>query len=332
MTLTNEHGLPEPLVAAIRNDEYSRGDSDISVTELIGPPRIRQLRLKHETHMSEDASERLWSLIGKIGHKILQHGAGDGAHRGELEYVRTVLSRALVLLDDAKESQLFDLIDAAYKSVDVLLPEQSAGALVEHRFFMEREGMRISGQVDYLPATREIDDYKFTSYHTAKNGPKPEWIEQLNTYRLLAHVNGVTVNKLRIIAIYRDWSKMAAQRSQHDYPQAQVHVFNLPVWSIEDAEQFVVGRVMLHKAAAAILPECNADERWEKPARFALMQKGRKRAIKLYDTEAEATAAITNPKHQHVEDRPGEWVRCENYCPVAPYCSQFRDYMADKHL
>lgn len=326
-TITNTYDLPAPLVAAIRNDEYSRGDCDLSVTELIGPARIRQLKRKYDKLITEDASDRLWSLIGKIGHKILEHGAGGSSPK--LEHARTILSRALVLAE--QDGPMREMLNEAYDALDSAIPERADGDLVEHRFFMERGGYRISGQVDYLPAGREICDYKFTSYHTAKSGPKPEWVQQLNVYRLLAHVNDVPVDRLRIVAIYRDWSKMAASRSREDYPQAQVGVFTLPLWSHEKAEQFVTARVHAHQQAETQLPECTDEERWAKPPRFALMQKGKKRAIKLYDTLEEAERAVSVENKQYVEDRPGEWTRCEHYCVCAPHCSQFRDYLAEKH-
>ena len=47
MKLTNNHNLPEAIVAAIMNDSYTKGDADISVTELLTPPQLRHLKLKH---------------------------------------------------------------------------------------------------------------------------------------------------------------------------------------------------------------------------------------------------------------------------------------------
>ena len=44
MILTNKHNLPEAIVAAIMNDSYTKGDADISVTELLSPPQLRALR------------------------------------------------------------------------------------------------------------------------------------------------------------------------------------------------------------------------------------------------------------------------------------------------
>src|SRR3990167_5596923 len=46
MKLTNKQGLPQPLVEAVRNDSYGRGDADISVTQLLAPPR--KVALIHE--------------------------------------------------------------------------------------------------------------------------------------------------------------------------------------------------------------------------------------------------------------------------------------------
>ena len=35
MKITNKFSLPQPFVDFIKNDKYSRGDADISVTSLI---------------------------------------------------------------------------------------------------------------------------------------------------------------------------------------------------------------------------------------------------------------------------------------------------------
>lgn len=43
MNITNELGLPEPLVDAVRNDGYTKGNADFSVTGLIAPPHQRKL-------------------------------------------------------------------------------------------------------------------------------------------------------------------------------------------------------------------------------------------------------------------------------------------------
>lgn len=68
--LTNRLGLPDGVVAAVENDPYTRGDSDISVTQLIGPPYQR--RLRQTATIIEDVSDRIWSLLGQSVHTILE--------------------------------------------------------------------------------------------------------------------------------------------------------------------------------------------------------------------------------------------------------------------
>ena len=43
MKYTNKHDIPKEIIRAIENDQYTRGNSDISVTGLLQPPRIRLL-------------------------------------------------------------------------------------------------------------------------------------------------------------------------------------------------------------------------------------------------------------------------------------------------
>lgn len=83
MKLTNKLGLPEPIVRAVRNDGYTKGDADISVTELIDSPQIRVLRKQHEDQLVEDVSERIWSLCGQVIHGILERAdeTGDAERR-----------------------------------------------------------------------------------------------------------------------------------------------------------------------------------------------------------------------------------------------------------
>lgn len=68
--LTNRLDLPDAIVRAIKNDKYDPGTGDISVTKLISPPQIAHLLRQHEP--IEDASDRIWSLIGQAVHGILE--------------------------------------------------------------------------------------------------------------------------------------------------------------------------------------------------------------------------------------------------------------------
>lgn len=274
MKLTNRTGLPQAIFDAVKNDGYTKGGADISVTELIGPPRIAALKRKHEDELTEDAADRIFSLLGQSIHTILERANRTG--------------------------------------------------IAERRLSLTVEGWVISGGMDLYEEGGVLTDYKTTSAWSVKGGVKPEWTEQLNVYAEILRANGHAVTGLKIVAILRDWSKLEARRDA-DYPQRQVVTHTVELWPEAQAQKYVRERVILHKQARVALPECSREDRWAKRPKFALMKVGGKRAVKLYDNEADAQAhASSDPKNLRVDVRPGESTRCEAYCAVAEFCTQFQ--------
>jgi len=274
MIITNTEGLPQPLVDAITKDPYDAGKSDLTVTQLISPPRKVALEKRHFNEMVVDASDRLWALMGQIGHGILERAANSD--------------------------------------------------IVEKRWFGAMDGWVISGQSDLILPTSTLCDYKFTSVWTVKDGLKPEWEQQLNLLMWLAESHATNIRSAQIICIFRDWSVNEARRDRN-YPQRQVKVLPVPLWGYEKAEAFARERVRIHaQAQAGNLPECTAEERWEKEPVWAVMKKGRKRAVRLYDNEVDAAKHAATEKGGSVEHRPGDSIRCQSYCAAAPYCDQWK--------
>jgi hypothetical protein len=72
MKITNNSNLPQAIVDAVMNDSYSKGEAHISVTGLLRPPRLAVLEKCHEEALVEDASDRIWSLLGQSIHTILE--------------------------------------------------------------------------------------------------------------------------------------------------------------------------------------------------------------------------------------------------------------------
>lgn len=70
MRITNKFGLPDAIVRAVKNDGYTKGDADYSVSDLITPPRVLALRREYWDDLEEDASDRVWSLFGQAVHHI----------------------------------------------------------------------------------------------------------------------------------------------------------------------------------------------------------------------------------------------------------------------
>jgi hypothetical protein len=77
MKLTNVHGLPETIINVIKRPTYTKGKSNLSMTELLNSPRIVQLKRKHWDDLTEDAAGMVWSLFGTALHNILEHGKDD---------------------------------------------------------------------------------------------------------------------------------------------------------------------------------------------------------------------------------------------------------------
>jgi hypothetical protein len=293
MKITNKFSLPETLVRAVMDDEYDKGDSVLSVTQLIAPPRIVVLQKLNEHNLTSDVVDRVPSLLGTAVHKIIEKGSKD-------------------------------------------VP----GHIVEERLFSDVCGWKISGAVDLQiqkgDGAWEINDWKVTSVYSVLSD-KPEWEQQLNCYAYLASKShGRNVTSLKIVAILRDWQRKQAE-IKADYPQSQIVMVDIPVWTPEQQEAYITERVAFHQAAQKAVDTgepvayCTDQERWVRGESWALMKEGRKSAVKLYDSEEQAREDCSKSGGgHHVEHRRGSAVRCAgNYCLVSMWCRQWQEELGD---
>jgi len=201
-------------------------------------------------------------------------------------------------------------------------------ALQEERLSIKVNGWTVTGATD-LYDDAVITDFKTTSVWSVLHGVKKDWEIQLNLYAELWRSNKWPVDKLQIIAILRDWSKHQVWKSK-DYPRHQVVVLPVELWKPVDAHEYITERVTLHQESESMsdedLPLCTADERWDRPTKYAVIVIGQKRAKRVLDTmeEAEEWADVNMKKKYHIEVRPGESVRCESYCDCNNYCSYYQ--------
>jgi len=218
---------------------------------------------------------------------------------------------------DASEL-VFALMGQAIHAVLERAGLKEGGVTVEQRLFAEVNGWAVSGQVDRMHvADGTLSDFKMTTVY--KQHGSDSWTRQLNVLRWLAHKNGIRLDTLSVVAIFRDWRKTEAQRNP-DYPQAAIQEITVPVWSLEDAEEYITERVYLHQAASRgeeVL--CTDEERWFSGNTYALMNTGGKRALKV-STDRSSLPEPT--EGQYVEERPGVWKRCEHFCDVRAFCQQ----------
>ncbi|PKL46189.1 MAG: hypothetical protein CVV42_17360 [Candidatus Riflebacteria bacterium HGW-Riflebacteria-2] len=210
------------------------------------------------------------------------------------------------------------------QAMHVVLERAENIADTETRYSIERQGWNISGQFDrFDPISGILTDYKVTSCYSVKNGSRSEWIAQMNILAALLRENGYAVNQLQIVVILRDWSKSMSQRIT-DYPDQPVVTIDVPVWSQEKCEEYIDERIRLHQAARDKLPECTAEERWQTADVFALMKEGRKTAVRVFSSAAEANTALVDAGEKHsIDHRLGRSIRCQSYCPIARFCEQW---------
>jgi len=64
--------MPEPLYAALASSRFDYDPELIHVTELIAPVQQTVLSRRHWDHIVEDASDRLWALMGTAAHMVAE--------------------------------------------------------------------------------------------------------------------------------------------------------------------------------------------------------------------------------------------------------------------
>lgn len=328
MEITNEHGLPWPIVAAVKRDPYCSGRSDITATTVIGPPQIRILRQRHHDEIKVDVVDRVWALAGSLGHAILERAAGRDPGRVIPTLVGILRNESLT--NDERVSQIREMVDAA-------IERDRTGPIVERRLYMVVGDWVLGGQLDLVapsPDSSEyvLSDYKWTSVWTWIYGGRREWDAQLNIYLHLCRKHGIFPAGAEIVCVFRDWMRSKA-KFDRSYPQTKALTLPVPDWGEERTQAFIEERVRLHQEAELLpdeeLPPCTPEERWESGEIFAVKREGRKRAMNggLFGTEAEALEFIAkqrDPESCYVEHRPATPNRCP-ICEVAPFCHQWQN-------
>ena len=231
---------------------------------------------------------------------------------------------------DSLEVDVSDQIWALFGTAihNVLEKSADTDALVEENLSITMNGWKISGMADWFDG-KVLCDYKTTSAWTiVYKSQVVKWEEQLNLYAHLYRAHGFKPEKLQIVAILKDWSKMKMMQSE-DYPRNKVIVINVDLWSEEKAKLFLETKVELHQSQEPVADEnlilCSKEERWEDADKWAVMKRGGKRALKLCDTQLLAQEIVDNKwkDAEYIEHRPAVARRCQEYCDVSAQCSQF---------
>jgi hypothetical protein len=118
------------------------------------------------------------------------------------------------------------------------------------------------------------------------------------------------------------------------YPQQQILVVPIKLWSFEEQEQYIKDRVQSHQETAygvltdSPMSECSDEERWLRGDSFAVKKKKNKRALRVFDSQADAEKFFKEKDNgeYEIEERKGEPIRCTgNYCKVSEWCDQYQE-------
>ena len=253
--------------------------------------------------------------------------------------------RVTTLIDSPRISQLKrlhypklteDVSQLVYRvwgsAIHEILSRSTSNAYVsEERLSQTVNDTLISGAIDYQfveDDAVDLKDYKSCAAYGISQGIKPEWEKQINVYAyLIRHVKGLTVKSASVVAFIRDWRQSDAD-TREGYPPAPIHEVPVHLWAEDEQDRYVEERVRAHNNAEVQadfddLPRCTDEERWAQPTKYVVHKGKNKRALKLFDVEADATAFAGESEERNIQVRPGRYVRCESWCAVAPYCDQF---------
>lgn len=204
--------------------------------------------------------------------------------------------------------------------------------LIEKKIEIEIDGIIIVGKIDlYDCSLKSLSDWKITSTWSVKE-IKEEYITQLNCYSFLLRKTGFPVEKAYINAILKDWSQMQFKRYGGDYPPIPFKQLEIPLWSLEQQEQYIKERIALYKESLKLedkdLPLCSEEERWRTPEKWAIYKNRNKTATRLLDTEEKAMRyiveiGVTKDRYR-IEKREGQNNRCSKYCIVKNFCNYYK--------
>jgi hypothetical protein len=235
-------------------------------------------------------------------------------------------------LEDDVSDRFWAIIGTAVHSV---LEDEGKDEFTEEFISHELDGIIVTGRIDnYNMRTGVISDYKSVSVWKIKFKNFEDWRLQGLIYAWLLWKNGFEVKKCQFIALIKDHSKRDAKRDPF-YPQNPMYVYEFDVTPerLEEIEAFIKANIAEYKRCRELadddIPPCSAEQRWEKPTKYAVKKEGRKTAIRVLDNADEAEKMVADLGNGHyVEKRPGESVRCAEYCSCCGFCNFYRNNVA----
>jgi len=305
MKITNVHNLPDEIVTAIKNREYSKGEADYSATGLLQPPQLQVLTGWNYNNLTTDVSDSIWSLFGSAVHHILESAAKEDEQQ-------LAEKRLYVTLGGIRISGMFDRYDKNLYSID--------------DYKVTNVWKATKGNVTDWETQLNIYNWLFKS-----NYPDIP-VEKLRVHAILRDWS------------FREAKKSAQTNGDYPLSQVvtielpvwkQFDIIKFLVHKLEILEE---AKTATNASELAQKVPCSNDDRWAKPDAWAVFNPQKNYTRKLFTVDGEhmtiemcekearlAVAAMQTPGYKAVLRR-GENIRCENkqFCLVRDFCAQYK--------
>lgn len=286
MIITNETNLPASVYAAVASDGYSRGHADISVTDLIAPPRMVALREQYDASLRVDAADMAAPFIGTSVHEKLEK------HKQTKESEQRVYIDVLGWVVGGKPDH-FDPATGKLDDYKVIKPEEYIYGLKDEReqqLNIYAEMLRLNGYtVNSLNAVLFIIGFNWAKQERDHRYPPRSIVE-------------VPIEM---------WARERVQQFVHDRVRLhQAARTALPNCTDEERWLRTTYAIMKEgrKTAIRTFSEEIEAEEW---------------GIENGVAELGASGVSWIPGHR-LEHRPGKPLRCIRYCVAAQVCAQFQ--------
>lgn len=299
MKLTNTLNLPKPIYNALLSD-YKYKEKQFSATSIIGGLKALILQKRHSDKIEVDISEMTNLLFGIALHKVLEESEEEK--------------------DELKEAYL------KYE-----LPN----------------GYNISGRFDlYNESEKAVKDYKTCVTYKIKLQDFKDWKLQLSIYAWLLNKLGFPTERGEIVYFIKDWKKRELSLSKlknEYYPETQIGVkkFEFTKQDMEETEKYIINRFNTIERYEQMedddIPPCSKEERFNQGDQYAVMKKGKQRAIRVYDSleTAEEHLKIASDTTLTIEVRVGRDTKCIDYCNANQFCNYYKEHVikgAENHV
>ena len=293
--ITNKYGLPDSFLNYATSDKYSRGDADISVTQLIDSPRVLLLREQHKEEISTDVMDMTFALFGTAVHSVLESGESENVTKEQRLY-DTVRGWKISGAIDQYESKDDQLIITDYKVTSVwsvMFDKQEwVNQLNVYAYLLEKNKKRPVTNIKICAILRD--------WNRTQAKLKPDYPQHPVAYIDIPL-----------------WSMK--ERIKYVNERVTVHQDARQLFDLED--QFVL---CSDKERWAKEDKWAVIKKGNKKA-FRVFDNQKDAEDLVYDLSDKIDPDVHKRNHD-IEFRKGEYTRCKsNYCAVADFCSQYND-------